>query len=172
VVNGAFQVGIPVLAYHRLDGATAYGAIESAIGGGAVAGVVLAGVLPRAKRPAPQLMGVAACIGVFLIALGFVSSTAVAVTLGLCMGVVTGYVNILFFTWFQMRTPPDMMGRMMGLLLFSAIGLTPVSAAIAGAIAGVNVTVLFAGSGALLAAVALAAALSSTMRHIDSAQER
>src|SRR5258708_36399467 len=50
LVLGPLMVGIPVLANTRLvEGAAAYGIIMSAFGGGALLGIILAGVLPTSQ---------------------------------------------------------------------------------------------------------------------------
>ena len=137
LVAGPLSIGIPVLADKRLpEGAAAFGIIISAYGAGSLLGTVLAAVLPK---PAPRRMGAillldTAVLGIGLVLFGFASSTAFAAAIGLMMGITDGYAVILFVTWVQARTPPEMLGRMMGLLMFAAVGLIPVSNAVAGAL--------------------------------------
>jgi hypothetical protein len=51
----------------------------------------------------------------------------------------------MLFTWLQMRIPREPMGRVMSLLFFCAIGLAPVSTALAGAILQSDLNGLFIG---------------------------
>lgn len=46
-----------------------------------------------------------------------------------------GFVNVQFTTWLQMRVERAMLGRVMSVLMFSAVGLVPVSYAISGVVA-------------------------------------
>ena len=169
--SGAFEVGIPVLAGSRLpEGASAFGIIVSAFGGGSLLGTVLAGVLPK---PAPRHMGtmllvVTSIMGMGLALLGLASSTALASALALAMGLASGYVFLLLITWLQARTPQAMLGRTMGLLMFSAVGLNPISTALGGAIARLDVTALLVGSGILLAIVVLLSALNPALREMET----
>ena len=157
-MTGPFQVGIPVLADRKWsEGATAYGILMSAYGGGALLGVILAGVLPK---PRPTRFGSVLLIGTALLGIGmillpFSTSTPVAALINLAMGTTMGYVNIHFMTWLQRRIPEQLMGRVMSLIMFASMGIAPVSSALAGVILNVNLMVLFVGAGALLAAVTL-----------------
>lgn len=53
-------------------------------------------------------------------------------------------------TWMQTRTPKEMLGQMMALLMLSSTGLMPISQAIAGALSKWNLTMLFVIPGALV----------------------
>jgi hypothetical protein len=63
-----------------------------------------------------------------------------------------GCIGIILITWMQTRTPKEMLGRIMSLLMFSSIGLLPVSQAISGAVSkwSLDVLVVTAGTLALL----------------------
>jgi hypothetical protein len=50
----------------------------------------------------------------------------------------------------QTRTPKDMLGRMMSILMFSNTGLVPVSQAISGAVIKWNLNLLFVAAGVLV----------------------
>ena len=86
----------------------------------------------------------------WLVLLGLVSSTVVAAAISAVMGISDGYVIILFMTWLQTRTPAAMLGRMMGVLMFAAVGLAPISTALAGLVVQISPTLLLVGAGSLL----------------------
>jgi hypothetical protein len=158
LVLGPVIVGIPVLAATRLvEGAAAFGIIMSAFGGGALLGIVLSRVLPTLKPEhfGTVLMLVISFMGVGVALMPLVASTPVVAAIMLLIGITNGYVNIFFFTWLQKRIPQALMGRVMSLLMFSSIGLAPVSNALAGAILQINLNVLFIGGGVLMAALSL-----------------
>ena len=169
LVNGPFEVGIPVLAKRNfVEGAAAYGIIVSAFGGGALLGVILASALPRPRpsRFGMVLVGVAGLMGFGMIALPFSLSLPVAALLSLAMGVTMGFVNIHMFTWMQKRVPEALMGRVMSLTMFAAVGLAPVSSALAGALIDANLTLMFVGAGALMSLIAFGSTLTREVRRM------
>lgn len=170
LVNGPFEVGVPVLAHTRFaEGAVAFGLIVSAFGGGALLGTVLAGVIPQPKpeRMGPRLLVVISVVGVGVALLGVTSWTIVATLLALIMGAANGYVMVLFMTWLQARTPPAMLGRRMSLLMLAAVGLSPISNAVAGALSGLSVAALFIAAGSLMTLIVLLSALNPAVRETE-----
>ncbi len=165
--SGPIIVGIPVLADTRLpEGAAAFGIVFSMIGGGSLVGTVLVGVLPK---PNPKHIGVmlmilisiqGACLGL----MGFVYSTAVATGLAAIMGIASGYSNIFFITWIQSRTAPDMMGRIMSVLMFASMGVGPVTIALSGVLIELNVTAFLAICGSLTVVMCLLFALDPAIQ--------
>jgi len=169
LVIGPFEVGIPVMADTRLsEGAAAYGIIMSAFGGGALIGIILAGVLPRPKpaRFGAVLLILTAYLGLGLILLPLSSSIAIVALIGLSIGVTNGYVNISLITWLQKHIPDVLMGRIMSLMMFAGLGVAPISAMLAGALLHVNLDALFIGAGLLMAAVALATITMPVVRQM------
>ena len=80
------------------------------------------------------------------------------------MGAANGYVVILFVTWLQIRTPEAMLGRMMSLLMFAALGLNPIAMSLAGAFIELNLTATFVVMGSLLTVITLLSALNPAVR--------
>jgi MFS family permease len=159
--TGPLLVGIPVLADQRLpEGAVAFGLLMSACAGGNLAGYLLAGSLPRptGKRMSIFLVALLAAFGLVLGSFGFIRSTWVDFGLILLLGVGNGYIAILMFTWMQSRTPKEMLGRIMSMVMLSGTGLVPISQAISGAVSKWSLTVLFASAGALILLVTIWAA--------------
>lgn len=158
---GPFLVGVPVLADTRLkEGAIAFGILMSAVSGGNLAGFILAGSLPKPgaifmKR---LLVSVFAGFGLFIILIGFLNSTWIDAILLAILGLGNGYIAITFFTWIQKRTPENMLGRVMSILIFANTGLIPVSQALSGVIIKIDLTALFLVCGAIVMLVAIAGA--------------
>ncbi len=173
LINGPFSIGVPVLADTRFsEGAAAFGIIMSAMGGGSLVGTVFAGVLPK---PAPKWFGivllvVSSGLGIGLALLGIVSSTSLAAIVSFLMGIANGYVVIQFITWLQNRTPPDLLGRMMSLLMFALVGLNPISATLAGMLIKLNTTLLFVGAGGALVVIVLISLFNPAIRNMGSEQ--
>lgn len=166
---GPVTIGVPVLANTRFpEGVAAFGIIVSGFGGGALLGAILAGVLPAApeRRLGPTLTRVASLLGIAVLLLGFAPSTAVAASITTVMGMGVGYVSVLMVTWFQRRTPKDMLGRAMSLLMFASAGLLPFSMAISGAVVEFSTTGVFVGAGVCVFLVSRIAARSPAIRDL------
>jgi MFS family permease len=158
---GPLMVGIPVLANQRLpEGAVAFGMLMSAFAGGNLVGYLIAGSLPRPSGTTMRMIMIIliAAFGIVIGSLGFIPSTWVDFSLLLLLGLGNGYIAIILFTWMQTRTPKEMLGRMMSILMFSNTGLVPVSQAISGAVSKWNLTLLFTSAGGLVVLVTLWAA--------------
>ena len=167
LVNGPLFVGIPVLADTRYaEGAAALGIVFSSYGGGSLLGTILAGVLPKPspKRMGSSLLVIISMLGIGVVLLGLARSTVLAALICAFMGVANGYVVILFVTWLQIRTPEAMLGRMMSLLMFAALGLNPIAMSIAGALIKLNLTATFVVMGSLLTVITLLSALNPAVR--------
>ena len=160
-VQGPVIVGIPVLASTRLpQGALAVGIISSAYAGGALLGAVLAGALPTPKRRLGHLFVITYVLsGMLIMPFGFLTATWLAAALVVAIGVMGGYTDIMFTTWLQARTPQNVMGRVMSLLMIASIGLSPISNAVSGALIKLSLGWVFVGAGAMMALLSLAAGL-------------
>jgi MFS family permease len=149
---GPIMVGIPVLADQRLpEGATAFGLLMSAFAGGNLLGYVIAGSLPRPDGAKLRLLMIAlfAGFGIVIGSLGVITSTWVDVGMLFLLSLGNGFLVVLLMTWMQTRTPKEMLGRIMALLMFSSTGLAPISQAISGVLSKWNLTLLFVLPGAL-----------------------
>jgi MFS family permease len=150
---GPIMVGIPVLADQRLpEGATAFGLLMSAFAGGNLLGYLAAGSLPRPDGAKLRLIMIAlfAAFGIVIGSLGVIASTWIDFVLLFLLGLGNGFMAVLLMTWMQTRTPREMLGRMMALLMLSSTGLMPISQAVSGVISKWNLTMLFTIPGALV----------------------
>jgi len=127
---------------------------------------VLAGVLPKLSK---KLLGtislsVISLMGIGLAVIGLSSTMYVAAAAALAMGIANGYANINLITWLQQKVAPEMTGRVMSLVMFAAIGLNPISNALAGALIRVNAALLLVCAGILMTLFTLSAAFSPAVR--------
>jgi len=167
LITGPFSVGVPVVAHIRFaEGATAFGLIMSVFGGGALLGIILAGILPKPSKKllGTVLLSVISSMGIGLAVIGITPTLTFAALAAFVMGTANGYSNILMITWLQQKIAPEMTGRIMSLVMFAAIGLNPVSTALAGALIGLNATVLLICAGSLMTLFTLSAAFSPVVR--------
>lgn len=171
-VGGPLQVGLPVLADTQLDhGAASLGILMTANGGGMLVGGFLSGWASRLARGRLGLMIL--CIdslaGLALAALAFDHSTVVGAMLLACTGVFAGIAQIAVVSWIQRRVPPAMMGRAMSVLMFTFMGLGPLSAAFAGSLLKlVSLPTMFVAAGLMLTAIALLCMGNPALRSIGA----
>ncbi len=168
---GPIMVGIPVLANQRLpEGATAFGLLMSAFAGGSFLGYMLAGSLRRPNGASMRwiIILLIAAFGCVIGSLGFIPYTWIDFGLLLLLGLGNGYFAIILITWIQTRTPKEMLGRMMALLMLSSTGLFPISQAIAGVISKWNLTMLFALPGILVLLMAIWMAFQPELKGLSA----
>ncbi|MCY3847052.1 MAG: MFS transporter, partial [Acidobacteria bacterium] len=164
--QGPLVVGLTTLADERFAGPTSFGAMISAAGAGAVAGSLGGGVIGARLNRRLALVVVWSVTGLVIAGLGFAESVAQAAVLAGVMGAGGAVVNVMLVTWLQSRTEPSLLGRVMSVVMFAAVGLTPLSYAVAGFVAEAHVTAMFVGSGTLVVVVAGAAAASGALRRL------
>jgi MFS family permease len=112
-------LGLPVLVDARLTGASAtLGLLSSCFAGGALLGTVLAGALPKPKLGKKMLVFMTA-LAVCSLSMGLLFTTGSSPLAALSVstvGAFVSYLNVISTTWLQTCTPPQLMGRIMGLL--------------------------------------------------------
>ncbi|MHB8705568.1 MAG: MFS transporter [Coriobacteriia bacterium] len=171
-IAGTLQVGIPLLASTRLGGAAAFGTIISAVAGGRIVGMAIAGSAGRPARVALRtFMAISYVLyGSAMAWLSVISATWQGLPLLAVAGAVDGYVGILILSQLQRMTPKPLLGRAMGLVMLSVFGMMPLSQAIAGWIGNVSLTALFVSSAVALATIALFALTRPELRLLDTDQ--
>ena len=154
---GTSEVALPLLARQHLHaGPGGYGALIAGFGIGALAGSLLATRLNRNRRPAVAA-GLIWSVQIPLMAgLAWAPGLIAAVATMTLWGALNMCANVTTQTAFQRWAPPDLIGRLSGILMTTSFGMFPVSVALAGLV------VHRYGPGAffILAAVALAATLA------------
>jgi MFS family permease len=166
---GPMLVGIPVLADMRLSGgAAAFGTVMGGFGIGNMLGILLTSNLIRVvgKRMGALMVVVIASFGLALGLMGVVTSTLVAFVFLLIVGLGNGVLGITLITFLQRKTPKEMLGRVMSLVLLAGVGLQPISQALTGALIKLSLTVVFVGTGILMLLVAIWLALQPVTRTI------
>lgn len=166
---GFFAIGplltvIPLIAERRLqDGAFSYGMLYAINGLGSLLGFACGGLL---SRPSLRRLGVTmfttdllAGGGVFL--LGHSTRFATAAPALALIGICASYGGVLGLSWIQERVPQRLCGRVLGLVTFAVLGLTPVSMSLSGLlVARFSITGLLDISGCVIAACALVGLLT------------
>ncbi|HYK94664.1 MAG TPA: MFS transporter [Candidatus Dormibacteraeota bacterium] len=172
-IVGPFEVGMPFIAYSRLpEGAAGFGIVMAAFGGGSLLGLIIASILPapRGAWLGPIVIGTLAVAGLGVAAIAFVHTTLLAALVIGISGTALGVGNLLGITWIQGRIPPELMGRVMSLMITGSVGLIPLSMFVAGAAVQLSVdgTMIVAGCG--MALLALGSLLSPSVRNLGLEQ--
>ena len=166
-VSGPVSVGLATMAKFRFASATAFGTLLSCFSGGALGGMLLAGLVKRPPRRGVLLVAISFLMGLGLVTIGLsYRLVPIALTLAL-MGVGAGFVNVHIVSWMQARVERQVLGRVMSVVMFSAVGLLPMSLLAAGAVAQKHLGMLFLGAGALMLTVGAVAGLTSGVREIE-----
>jgi MFS family permease len=149
-LTGPFAVGVPVLAKERFGGAGALGLMLSSFGAGSLTGTIFAGQVLSQMRLGPLLAGAYITAGLVMISLGVSHILWLSWVALILLGLVAGFSNIQILAYLHRETRPDMMGRVMSLIMFCGQTLIPASYILAGAVSKIGVTALFIIAGVLI----------------------
>ncbi len=125
------------------------------------------------KRPATggtdrrRIIAVSAVVALGTALLGIAAQLWSLSAVLFAMGVAAGLLNVHIVAWFQQRVERDMLGRAMSVIMFAAVGLQPISLAIAGFAVTWSVTGMFAGAAALMLLFTTLAAFQEPVREIQ-----
>jgi MFS family permease len=149
---GPFTVGLAALANIKFGGgATAFGAMLSALGGGLILGTLVVNSLHARFSFEGSIRFLTIGLGIGLTLVGLVPSVIWACALMVLIGVIAGYIQVLMATWLQTKSDPQMRGRVASVVMLSAYGLTPLSYVLTGAVTQrVSVSFMFLVTGILL----------------------
>jgi MFS family permease len=170
---GADEVALPSLVHGPLrGGAGGYGSLIAAFGAGALLGTLVAAQARRARRPA--VLGSLVFLGeaLFLAVVPFVGGLITIGTAIAAVGICNGFGNVVMITVFQRWAPPNLLGRLTGLLMLCSFGVFPISVAL-GALVVHNYgpALFFPLAGAVLAAAILAGLSQRTWRDFGAADD-
>jgi MFS family permease len=161
VIAGAFEVALPTLAHVRF-GAAGYGALIACFGVGALGGTLTAAKLSGLRRPAVGACGGFVVGGIAVAFLPYLGGLPGAAAAALVFGAAGYFGNVVVVTLLQRWAPPNLIGRVMSLLMLASIGAFPASVALSGVIVKhIGPAPFFPAAGAVLVLVVL---LATTVR--------
>jgi Major Facilitator Superfamily len=171
--GGTGEVAMPALAHGPLHaGAGGYGGMVAAFAGGGLLGTLAAGWLRGVRRPA--IAGSAAFIAeaVFLAAAPYLGGILADGAALAAFGFLNGVGNIVMITLFQRWAPPELLGRLMGMLMLASFGIFPVSVALGAVVVrDLGPAPFFPIAGGLTAAAILAGLSQRSWRNLGAAGE-
>jgi MFS family permease len=156
-LNGPAAVGMAWLAERRFDaGPAGLGMMAAGWAAGGLAGTLLAGNA-RLDRQGNIVIAGVGIAGLSLMALGVLGWLPGVIVALAVMGVAIGYVNIVAVSWLQARVAPDVVGRVMSLVMLMGFGISPLSIGLSGALIDLDATALFVGAGLVVITTGLVA---------------
>lgn len=170
-LTGTSEVALPALAHARF-GADGYGALLTCLAVGSLMGTLVVTHAARRMRPA-MLMGAAFLVSAVALALvPFLGGLAGAAGAMLVFGVSLGFDTVLSITLLQQWAPPEMLGRVMGLIMLAGAGTFPISTAIAGVLTRhLGPAPVFPVAGVLLAAAILGGLTQRELRDFGVSEQ-
>ena len=163
-VVGPFFVGLPALVESFEGGAAAYGFVLAAFGAAALIGAIVAGTIGDRARMSIVVPGTSIGLAFGMILIGLAPNVWTTTLAAIPLGAGVGALQVAGMAWLQRRSDPAFLGRVMSLVMFAVMGLTPLSYAIAGAVAESGIQLLFIGAGASLIPLAAVTSLSPAWR--------
>ncbi|HEY2291855.1 MAG TPA: MFS transporter [Thermoanaerobaculia bacterium] len=166
--SGPVYVGLPLLAQFQVKPAQAFGAWLFFLSGGMLVGILFGGRIKQPRRRGLQFIVMSLLTGLELIGIGLIPTFGAIATFLALIGLGVGFVNVQFSSWIQLRVDRALLGRVMSVLMFAAVGLVPVSQGVSGVVTQWwRVPALFIGAGTLLAVASAVALTGNAARHVD-----
>ncbi len=164
-LSGPLGVGLPYLAKTKFGSATAFALLLSAMAVGGLLGALLAGVW-KMRRRGLLILSVCALISFCLSGMGMLTHLWETVAVLALMAAAAALSNVQIVAWLQQRVDPSVRGRVMSVVMLSAIGLAPVSLAVAGLLIAWNLKLMFLMAGAAMLLITGLGALQKEVREI------
>jgi len=166
-VTGPMGVSLAWIAKQRFGSPLAFAVLTSSLAGGSLLGMILAGLKRQQRNRGWLLLGVSSFTGLSVGVLGILHYLWLMAAVLLLMAMAVGFLNIQLISWFQQRVDRAVLGRVMSVLMFAAIGLMPVSLAAAGLALKWSLPGMFAVAGALVLLVTALATAHRPVREIQ-----
>jgi hypothetical protein len=163
---GPMSVGLAVIAKQRFGTPAAFGWLTSSFGAGALAGMLVAGLIPQ-RRLGRTLLAANAAIGLCVMPIGAIGSIRLLILDLILLSAVAALLNVQLIGWLQQRVERALMGRVMSVVMFAAVGLMPLSMALTGVALKAGAAATFCAAGALVLIVDLVATSQREVRAID-----
>jgi MFS family permease len=166
VILGALEVGLPVLARQQLHGPISFGLIFTAFGLAVTVGAIAAGTRKAPARLGLFLLGGTAWTGLGVGVIALAQTLPAVLVAMVAIGLAVGVLNTYLLSWVQRRVQPDMMGRVMSMVMLAGVGAEPIGLAAGGAIAARSLTLLLWLCAASIVGIAGAATVSRSVREM------
>jgi MFS family permease len=163
---GPISLGLAYLAKSRSGSPAFFGIMLSSVAAGTLAGALLAGVW-KIRRRGIMILVVSLVLALLLGSLSIINGEWSLPGVLLLMGVSAGMANVQIGSWIMQRIDASVRGRIISVLTLGAVGVAPISLALAGLLVAVNLKLMFLFSGSLMLLITTAAATQKTVRQIQ-----
>ena len=163
---GPVTLGLTYVSKMKLGSPSALGVVFSAIAIGSLAGALLAGIW-KIRRRGVMILVVSVVLAVCLGSIGSLNTLWPLAAVLLIMGLAAGLTNVGISGWIMQRIDPTVRGRVSSVLMLAAVGLTPVSLAVAGLLIAWNLKLTFLLAAGLMLLVTMTAAAQRPVREIE-----
>ena len=163
---GPFSVALAWIAKTRFASPLAFSVLVSAVAAGGLLGALAAGFF-KVKRRGRLFLGAATYLALCCAVVGLLPKLWEMATLLLVMGAAAAFVNVQIVSWLQQRVAREMLGRTMSVVMFSVLGLQPISLLLTGIAIRWSIAATFAVAGTLMLVVIASAAMHGVVREID-----
>jgi MFS family permease len=165
-LSGPFGVGLPYLAKTGFGSVTAFGLLLSTLAVGGLLGALLAGIW-KMRRRGVLILCVCTVISFCLGSIGMLTRLWETMAVLALMAAAAALANVHIVAWLQQRVDPAVRGRVMSVVMLSALGLAPVSLAVAGLLIAWDLKLMFLLAGAAMLLVTAVGALQKEVREIQ-----
>ena len=165
-VAGPISIGLAWIAKHQFGSPVAFSIFIGSVAAGGLTGAVAAGFF-KSRRRGVLILIVAAAVALGTALLGLVTTLWSVSAVLFAMAAASGFLNVHLVAWFQQRVDRSMLGRVMSVIMFAAVGLQPISLAIAGLAITWSVSGTFLAAAALMLLVTAFASLNEPVRKIE-----
>ncbi len=165
-LGGPIAVGLAFVTKIRFGSPAALGIVLSAFAAGSLFGTLLAGVW-KIRRRGVLILSVSVVLAVCLGSIGLLARLWMIAAVLVVMGLAAGLTNVNLSAWIMQRIDATVRGRVSSVLMLAAVGLTPVSLAVAGLLIAWNLKLMFLLAAAVMLLVTVAAAIQKPVREIE-----
>lgn len=145
-----------------------YGYFLAVNGVGMIVGFLSAGILTVSSAQRPQVvLSAFFLVAVLVIVFGNTTHVGLAGTLVAAIGLLEGYINVVFVTLVQESVPADMRGRVFGIIATVSGAATPIAMGLSGIVTdkiGRDMPLLYSSCGIALTVLTAMVALSRPLR--------
>jgi MFS family permease len=166
VILGALEVAVPVLARQQLHGPVSFGLIFTAFGLAVTVGAIAAGTRKAPARLGLFLLAGTAWMGAAVGVIAFAQTLPAVLVAMVEIGLAVGVLNTYLLSWVQRRVRPEMMGRVMSMVMLAGVGGEPIGLAAGGAIAARSLTLLLWLCAASIVGIAGVSTVSRSVREM------
>jgi MFS family permease len=130
-MGGLGEVALPALAHDRF-GASGFAALLASLAAGSVAGTLMAGRTGRLRRPVPFVTVVYLIMAAAMALVPFLGGLPGAAAAMMVLGASNGLGNVVILSRLQAWAAPQLLGRLMSLVMLGAFGSFPLSVVLTG----------------------------------------